>query len=171
MISCLKLKIIIVSSILLLFTPSYAFITKKDMKQYKRLSMQYEWLTVNLYNVILYESKVADFDPKLIAAIIHVESQGRNIISKRNSDRSYDIGYCQYNTKNMKKGEERLYLNPNINIRSGISYFKDCIKVSNGRLDDSIRLYNQGINGERKKYKKWPYVKRVFHNYYRSLNI
>ena len=166
-----KLIFITVVSILLLITPSHAFISKKEIKLYKRLSMQYEWLSLDLYNIILYESKVADFDPKLICSIIHVESSGENIISKQNKDGSYDIGYCQYNTKNMKKGEERLYLNPNLNIRSGILYFKDCIKVSNGRLDDSIRLYNQGINGKRDKYKNWKYVKKVFKAYSTSLNI
>ena len=163
-----KLIFITVVSILLLITPSHAFISKKEIKLYKRLSMQYEWLSLDLYNIILYESKVADFDPRLVASIVDVEPSGCNVISKRNKNGSRDYGVMQINSSHMKKGEEKLYLNLNINIAKGISYFKECMKQSNYYLHESIRLYNAGINS--KKSNNGSYVKKIFHNYHRSLN-
>jgi hypothetical protein len=165
----LKLKIVTFISILLILTPSYSFISKKDIRTYKRLKLQYEWINIDLYHIILYESKIAKFDPRLIVAIIDVESSGQNIISKRNSNGSRDYGVMQINSAHIKKGEERLYLNYNINIAKGISYFKECMKQSNYFIHESIRMYNAGINSKKSNNKK--YVQRIFHNYHRSLNI
>ena len=165
-----KFKIILICLLIFTLSPSYAFLSKKEVRLYHRLHKQYSWLSKDLYHIINYESKQVGMDPRLLIAVINKESQGRNVISKRNKNKTRDYGYCQINSAHSEKGKERELLNPQVNINKGVNYLNLCIKKY-PRLDEAIRMYNAGINSSRDKYNNWSYVRKIIDDYYISLNI
>lgn len=164
-----KLRFFIMFLILSLISPAFAFLDKTEINTYTKLSRQYNWLNRDLFYIINYEGLNNGIDAAFICAIIDAETEGKNVVSKKNRDGSRDYGIMQFNSKNIKKGDEWKFLIPMHNIKYGVAELRECISASSGKIDDTIRFYNQGKNGKKEKYKNWKYVQKVFNNYDISL--
>lgn len=154
--------------LLYLFTEIGTSVNTTKYISYKRYKQNYQWLTKSIYIYVRDESKKYDISISLIFAIIDVESQGRNIISKKNKNGSKDYGLMQVNSVHEKY--PRKLLNIKYNIKKGISYLNDCFNMSQKRyghvhITTIIRLYNQGFNGKVKYYKNWKYVDKIYNNW------
>jgi Transglycosylase SLT domain len=127
---------------------------------YQVLRKKYKWLKPGLYN--LYKKRAAEYriPLNLALAVIHAESRGKNVISKKNKNGSRDWGRMQVNSIHMKRNP-RLLLNDKINSRVGFWYLSAAYKKSGYNLKETVRLYNQGLAGKRSNYKNWKYVTSI----------
>jgi len=128
------------------------------------LRKHFNWVTPKLYKYIIKYSELRQISPILICSIIQYESNGRNVISKKNRNKSRDYGYMQINSCHVESNPRQL-LNIDTNIRIGSWYIKKCLKKSKGNIQEAVRMYNAGLNSKRKKYKNWAYVYRITNKY------
>lgn len=165
----IKVKLVILFIALNFTSPTITFIKESDLYKFHKLKLQYSWLTPDLFYIIEYESNKMLLDSKLIYAVIARESNGKNVISRMNKNKTHDYGYMQINSCHVEKGKEFELLNPHINIIKGVSYLRFCMLLSNGDIREAIRKYNQGHNGLKKNYKNWKYVDTIQQSYLASL--
>lgn len=134
---------------------------------YYNMKKHFVWLDKPIYYFIKEQSAKKNISPILICSIIHWESAAAcNYNLKRMrvvKSRAGAIGlmqimpvHAQIRNRPVKKLKE-----PFFNIRCGVDYLDLCIKKSKGNLKEALRMYNQGINAKRYKYKNWKYVFRV----------
>ena len=157
---------------------NYEYITELDLylDDFIALSSYYSWLDSNRYRLIYKYSKVHDVSPKLVCAVINVESSGKNVISRKNSNGTRDYGIMQINDTHLESSffeSKNDLLDVEKNIAFGCRYLGLCsVKATKNNVvsyTDVIRLYNQGINGNREYYKNYNYVLKVYNNYIETL--
>lgn len=144
-----------------LFNPEYLNISEEELFKERSLFRKHSWLNYRLYNLYKYRSIQYKVPLRLAMCVIETESKGRNRRSiKQNRNGSYDWGRMQINEIHLKNNPKKL-LNDKINSKYGFYYLSKCSKKSIGFIPDTIRYYNQGINGKIKNYKNWKYVRKV----------
>ena len=121
----------------------------------------YEWLTPELYGTIKESSEKYGHDQALICALIHVESRGRNIVSRVNRNGTRDYGLCQINSVH-RPHDPGAFLDPAVNIEMGCKFLRYC-RDRGGNIYEAVRMYNAGPNS--KVTHNHIYVVRVLDNY------
>lgn len=134
---------------------------------FDRMSTFFPWLNYETYTVIVSESKKNNIDPAYVMSVIQYESGD----------------YCKNNWKCMQRAVSRSGArgpmqimpfhakNPDdlfgwkYNIKKGAWYLGACMESSGGNIREAARKYNQGIHGNRKRYRNWPYVRRIARKY------
>jgi len=117
--------------------------SNKDIYIFYRLSLEYKWLTQELYYTITKYSKKYNVDKVLICALIQHESNGRNVRSRRNRNGSRDYGLMQINQIHSPKNIYALN-NKDTNIRIGVWYLSKCLRKSRGNIKRACIFYNAG---------------------------
>jgi len=129
--------------------------------KYIQLQKKYKWLNKNLYDIVLENSKRYNIDHKYIIAIIDVESNGNH----RAVGKSNDLGLMQvipkYHYKNKNKND--LFI-PEINIKVGCGYLRDCLNKAGGKKWLASIYYNAGMSCNISKYNRWWYIKKIIRN-------
>lgn len=143
-----------------LFNHEFLNSSQKQINNKRALFKKYSWLNYRLYNLYKYRSIQYKVPLDLAICIVDTESKGRNVISKKNKNGTRDYGRMQINSVHMPICPTKL-LNDKINSRIGFWYLSKCYRKSRGYLPDCIRYYNQGLNGKKKKYRNWRYVRKV----------
>ncbi len=141
--------------------------SKEDVIIKNKLMIENKWLTDNLYDLYYYRSKEYNVNINLAIAIIRAESNGRNVVSRRNKNGTRDYGRMQINGIHFPKNPRKL-LNDKINSKYGFWYISYCLRESDGNIKKAIRLYNQGVHGKAKYYTNWKYVYKIL-DYYKGV--
>lgn len=147
----------------------------------QKLFKKYPWLNQEINNIIVYEARKNNIDPKLVYSIIKYESAlfCNNKLNKMLCVKSHAnaIGLMQLMPKYHSRNNPELLKNPKINIRKGIAFFKEMIKLSKQRkysniIGHALRMYNQGPYGKINKYRNWKnYVFAILNDYTNTENL
>lgn len=132
----------------------------RELQVYQK---HYKWLTPHLYKLYSMRARQYRVPLRLALALIHVESRGKNVIS-----RTHDYGRMQVNKIHMRHNPKQL-LNDKINSRIGFWYLSAALKKSNWNKREAVRLYNQGLAGKRWKYRNWNYVAQILNAYQNNI--
>ena len=151
------------------FFPENLEMSKRELQIKKVHMTNFKWLTDELYILYDYRSKQYGVDIGLALSLIRAESNGRNIRSYRqNKNGTHDWGRFQINEVHVDyKNPHRLLIDIT-NSDYGFRELSLAFKKANGNLKETIRMYNQGRNGNRKNYTGWAYVNRVVSHYRRN---
>lgn len=143
--------------------PKYSELSATEILKRDYLYKKYSWMSKKLYT--LYRSRSIQFKVplKLAVCVVQTESHGKKIVSRLNSNGTRDFGRFQVNQVHMPKTPYRLWYDYT-NSKYGFMYLKMCLNKSK-YLPDTIRMYNQGLNGIKKYYKNWKYVDKVIECY------
>jgi hypothetical protein len=136
---------------------------KKELEKKIYLIKKYKWLNNNLYNIYYFRSMQFNVDIELALSIIYAESNGKKVVSRMNKNLTRDYGRMQINSIHLTENPYRL-LDDKINSFYGFSYLSQCCKKSKN-LKDIIRMYNQGIYGNKRNYNNWRYVEKILYCY------
>jgi len=142
------------------------------MNEFVELSSHYTWINSINYKIIRKNAIKHDVPIELVCAVIQAESNGRNIRSSKNSNGTRDHGYMQINEIHLQSkyfNHINDFYDINKNIEFGCIYLKKCLTKATVNdiisYTDAIRMYNQGLSGERHKYKNYNYVLKVYRNF------
>ena len=138
-------------------TPSRLF--KKNV-----LMESHSWLDDKLYNLYKSQSEKYKVPIEIAISVVQVESHGKNVVSRKNSNGTRDYGFFQINSVH-KPDNPRKLLDHLENSKFGFWYLSQCLKKSHGHLPEAIRMYNGGLNNNRKYYKNWAYEQKILKNY------
>jgi hypothetical protein len=162
-IKLVKLILFLFFSFSLIFgmKPSLDFDYKDFTKQYNIVKIQYPNITHNLFEIIYTQSKRNYLNPLLVCSLINAESNwNRNATSYVNAR-----GLMQVMDFHLNDNYIHLY-RVDINVSLGCGYLERCKNYSRHDLSETLRRYNQGINGRRKNYNNWKYVNKILTHYY-----
>ena len=129
------------------------------MTAFHEMSHKYEWVDSQNFLPIYNNSILNDLDYRYVCALITAESNGKNVISRKNRNGTRDVGLMQVNC--FTDEEILKYKDLNAGIKEGTVRLKKAVEKSAGNLAEATRLYNQGINGKKEFYRNTAYVKRV----------
>ena len=152
--------------------------------KYDKLSYYYSWMNPTLYYHIKQNCKKYNVPEELICAIVQNESGGRNIRHKRNKNGTYDYGMAGINEQHVKEGVLK-GKSPKILLKYKYNFMisayqlskalekakhvkiskKDKVQKYQGIIKEACRMYNQGRNGKRDRYKNWKYTERIYADY------
>jgi soluble lytic murein transglycosylase-like protein len=123
---------------------------------------KYKWLDITIYELIQNISNKEQVDSRIIFPLIQAESNGRNIISQKRYNGTRDYGIMQINSCHVRnKKDAKKLLHKNINIYYGVKYLKKCLVKSDYNYMQALRMYNQGMYSNEKKYNNWKYVAKI----------
>lgn len=125
-----------------------------------KLFKKHAWLNNKLYKLYQDRSRNYMVPIDLATSVVNAESNGRNVISRANNNGSRDYGRFQVNSIHLPSSPRKL-LCDKINSKFGFMYLSLCLKKSKNNISETIRMYNQGLNGNKKYYKNWKYVEKV----------
>lgn len=148
----MKFKIIIVSILICYsyISPSIAYNNMKFIEDFKFAKYNFKWVKKDFYRYLDYKCYKKNIDPLFMLSLAQVESRGRNIISKKNKNGSFDTGFFQINSVHSDKPKELLNYKKNIN--KAVWYMNLCIKKAKGDKKLACVYYNAGLNCNVKKY-------------------
>lgn len=155
-----KLFIILLGLYFCIFNDNVSLNFYEQNFLYPRLKENYSWINIKLFEIIRQQSIIYDIDIYLICSIITKESNGVNLISRRNKNKTRDYGYMQINDVHFKD-DPMVLLNPRVNIEFGCQYLKMCLNKSKGNIIEALRFYNQGIYGKKHLYNNWEYCSKI----------
>ena len=150
-------------------------------KKYFQFKAYYNWLNTDLYLISQNAAHKNNIPVDLIFAVINSESGGQNIRSRiANSDGTFDHGIAQINEVHLGSHEFETindFYNLEKNINFAAFYLRRAMEKSleQDKVIDYrtvIRLYNQGLNGQKKFYphKQWEYVLNVYYDFTRTFS-
>lgn len=120
----------------------------------------YGWMDYEMFEGIEKYSRKYKFRPPLIAALINRESDGsRTAVSSSGAVGSMQLMPCH------SPGDPDKRYDLDFNLDKGCAYLKQCWDASNYELEEALRMYNQGINGDRDNYNNWGYVEDIIYDY------
>jgi len=120
-----------------------------------QLRSHYKWLYNNkLYFAILENACKKELEPELICAIIEAESNGRNLIGKKNKNGTRDYGFMQTNEVHCPENPLKL-LEINFGIHKGTNYLMWAYKKAKGNIKITAQFYNGGLNHPINTKNKW----------------
>ncbi len=156
------MKYLLVTFLLYSFYTPLNISISKQLQHRDKLLKKYSWLDKKLY--YLYRARSLEYGApiELGICVVQAESNGRTIISRKNKNGTRDYGKFQINSVHMPDNPRAL-LGDIINSRYGFWYLS--LALNKTDLPDAIRLYNQGLNGKRKYYKNWKYVRKILKCY------
>lgn len=162
-----KLKIIFIIvfsfiflNISFLFPINLEYNYKKISFYYKIVKMNYDKVNYELFENIYIRSKNKKLDPLLICSLINAESNwNKNAVSCVNARGLMQVMEFHH------KGNPKELHEINLNFQKGFNILKFCKVKSKNDLFETLRRYNQGPNGNRKKYKNWKYVMKIMLHY------
>jgi soluble lytic murein transglycosylase-like protein len=137
---------------------------------FQKLSQQYKWINLFVYDIILENAKKYNLEIKLICALIQEESgtycnnnlrHMKKVISYAGAIGIMQVMYFHFD--NPAQGKVLRH-----NIKKGCWYLKKSLKKAKGNIREACRFYNAGLGSIRDKYKGWAYVYRIERNYFRS---
>jgi hypothetical protein len=131
--------------------------------EYTALKKRYQWLNPWIFGIIYTESSRVGLSHKLIAAVIHAESRGR----QRAVSSSGAVGLMQIMPFH-HRGKRRELFNPRINIRKGCRILKSYLKMTNGKLAKALKYYNAGPRGSTYNGR---YIAEIVDNYHAPISI
>lgn len=149
-------KIILAFIILILSRVSFS-VPEDDRIHY---AAEYNWMDPEIYQAIEFNAEKYDLNPGLIAALIQRESQG----DPRAVSCAGAIGLMQVMPDHLPDNPDLLF-DINVNISKGCWYLKRAKDISKGNLRECLRMYNQGIRGDRENYRNWNYVEDILRDY------
>ena len=152
-----KLTIILCGGILLAAALTLPFPLSVDDEdcEYSRLKSTYQWMDRDLYHRICIASSNHNVTVSRICAVIHAESGGyRYAKSKAGA-----LGLMQVMPLHLPEDPDKLY-DIDINLDKGTEYLAYCQTKTEDR-HEVFRMYNQGTNGKRDRYRNWRYVHTI----------
>lgn len=141
-------------------------LSKEEIIKKNHFQSEFKWLDNKLYNLYKFRSLEHNVSLKLALCVVHTESKGKRVVSKKNKNGTRDYGRGQINTCHMPKNPKRL-LKDSINSKYVFMYLRKCLKKAKGNISETVRMYNQGLHGRKKYYKNWKYVERIKRLYYK----
>lgn len=119
---------------------------------------EYSYMSNYILSLIFLYSSQYNLDPKLVIAVIDVESGFRNVISKTG-----DYGLMQLNKKVYYNYSVEQLLDPETNIKLGIKHLAFAKQASKHKGEFSwLVFYNAGYKSNDFKYPELhPYVKKI----------
>lgn len=171
-------KHIFILCMFLSFTCSYNHVHIKQIPyidhEYKILKQEFPWLNNEIYEILVRYGIYNRIDPVLMMCIIQYESGNacNNNYEKmlRVHSRSNAIGICQIMWFHSKDNPKKLY-DPEFNVKIGYWYYKQCMLKAKKQgwknwIVEANRMYNQGLNGERWRYRNWKnYAYPIYYKY------
>ena len=139
--------------------------------RYIETKQKYSWLKEHFFIYLSNKCLQKNVDIHLALAIIDTESDGRNIVSRKNRNGTRDYGYFQVNSVHMSDTPLKL-LNYITNIDYGVSYLSQCLKKAKGQKILACVYYNGGMNCNVKRYltrKTGNYPLKVYSTYIKNL--
>lgn len=125
------------------------------------------WLNNSRLAIAIYKnSYLKDLEPELICAIIKVESNGRNIIGKKNRNGTRDYSYMQICEVHYPKNPKKL-MEVDFGIHKGTNYLMWAYNKAKGNIKITAQFYNGGLNHPIKTKNKnvKRYANKVLHWY------
>lgn len=127
---------------------------------YKIVKRNYKKVNYDLFKNIYYRSISKKLNPLLICSLINAESNwNKNAVSCVNARGLMQV--MEFHYKGNPKDLHRI----DLNFQKGFNILKFCKVKSKNDLFETLRRYNQGPNGNRKKYKNWKYVIKIMLHY------
>ncbi len=159
------IKIIITSVIAFnMCVPNIAHNSMQLQDDFTYAKSKFKWLEKDFYTYLEYKCKKKGIDPLFMLSLIQVESGGKNVVSKKNGNKTRDFGFCQINSVHSPKNPRRL-LNYKVNLNIGTWYIGKALKKAKGNLRLACIYYNGGLNCNVRKYKNKWYPKRIVRIY------
>lgn len=140
----------------MVITPKTINILESD---YLILNKIYPRLTLEIYEIVVRETYKKVPYTHIISLIKH-ESNFTITAIHHNKNGTTDYGIMQINSTNYK-GDYNDLFNPVINIRLGVSIYRDCYIAAKGDRETSFRFYNAGRNNKKENYTNWTYVRGI----------
>jgi soluble lytic murein transglycosylase-like protein len=129
---------------------------------------KYDWIDKKLYSKIEYYAEKKNLHPLFICAIIQRESNGKQYATSFLKARGRMQVRDMHLPKKIRHLTHLLY-NDDVNFNLGCAYLKICANKAKGNIDETCRMYNQGSNGNKTKYKNWKYVQDIKKDFYHSI--
>ena len=126
-----------------------------DDCEYSRLAATYQWMYRSLYHRICIASSNHCVTVSRICAVIQAESGGYQYAKSK----AGALGLMQVMPLHMPENPDRLY-DLDINLDKGAEYLAYCQTKTEDRRE-VFRMYNQGTNGKRDRYRNWRYVHTI----------
>ena len=161
-------KILFIIFLCSLIYPEWLQVSQEQAIKRNYFLNEHSWLTERLYDLYVERSIQYEVPLKLALSVVEAESNGRKIISRMNRNGTRDYGRFQINSIHMPKNPKKL-LNDYYNSEYGFWYLSKCLEKSKGNISETIRMYNQGINGNKKHYRNWRYVEKILICYNRGI--
>jgi soluble lytic murein transglycosylase-like protein len=131
---------------------------------------KYKWINEDVFEKIEHYAKQRNLQPLFVCALIQRESNGK----KYALSKSYARGRMQvmaiHLPKKIRHMTDLLY-DDNVNFNLGCMYLELCANKAKGNINETCRMYNQGSNGNKAKYKNWHYVQDIKKDFYDSLHL
>jgi len=151
----MKYRIVFIILIILhIAIPSIAFNPFKTLDNYKFAKYNFKWITKDFYFYLDNKCRQYGIDPLFALSIAQRESNGKNIVSRKNRNGTRDWGYFQVNGTHLPKNKRHQLLNYKTNINKAMWYLNLCLKKSRGNKKLACIYYNAGLNCKVYKYKK-----------------
>lgn len=123
--------------------------------EYSRLKATYQWMSRDLYHRICIASSNHCVTVSRLCAVIQAESGGYQYAKSK----AGALGIMQVMPLHMPENPDRLY-DLDINLDKGAEYLAYCQTKTEDRRE-VFRMYNQGTNGKRSRYRNWRYVHTI----------
>ena len=123
--------------------------------EYSRLKATYQWMYRDLYHRICIASSNHCVTVSRLCAVIQAESGGYQYAKSK----AGALGLMQVMPLHMPDNPDRLY-DLDINLDKGAEYLAYCQTKTEDRRE-VFRMYNQGTNGKRNRYRNWRYVHTI----------
>jgi len=152
----LLVYILITFGIAFQFQSDLDFCNKDFNKYFITAKTQYKQLTHGLFEIVYRESVRYHLRPLMVCSVINAESDWDQYATSCSNAR----GYMQVMDFHIRDHYKYLY-RTDINISLGCRYLWQCQNHSRHNLSETFRKYNQGIYGNRGRYRNWGYVNKI----------
>lgn len=138
--------------------PTYVFLTKSDVVTLlPSLQERHKWITPNILEIILRNSKKNNLDVRFICEVIKAESNGKSNATSCVGA----MGYMQLmpcHTPAIHRNDPSVLYRPILNIEIGTAYLKWCLDKAKGNKMIALKNYNSGPSSS---YYNWEYIAKI----------